>query len=68
MERFFRSLKVEWVPEAGYRSFTEVHRSIYEYITGYYNQYRPHQHNGGLSPNKAEEIFEVSSKTAANIT
>ena len=68
MERFFRSLKVEWVPEVGYRSFTEAQRSIYEYITGYYNQYRSHQHNGGLSPNKAEELFEHSSKTAAKFT
>ena len=68
MERFFRSLKAEWVPEAGYRSFNEAQRSIYEYITGYYNQYRPHQHNGGLSPNKAEKFFEDFSKTAAKIT
>ena len=68
MERFFRSLKVEWLPEVGYRSFTEAQRSIYEYITGYYNRYRPHKHDGGLSPNKAEELYENFSKTAANIT
>jgi len=29
MERFFRSLKTEWVPEMGYRSFAEVQRSIF---------------------------------------
>ena len=49
MERFFRSLKSEWVPDAGYRSFAEAQRSVYESILGYYNQYRPYQHNGGIS-------------------
>jgi putative transposase len=68
MERFFRCLKTEWVSDAGYRSFVEAQRSVYEYIVGYYNQYRPHQHNGGLSPNKTEEFFLNSSKSAAKIT
>ena len=68
MERFFRSLKTEWVPEMGYRSFAEAQRSIFDYITGYYNQVRPHQHNGGLPPNKAEGVFWSSSKSAAKIT
>ena len=68
MERFFRSLKTEWIPENGYRSLTEAQRSIFEYITGYYNPVRPHQHNGGLPPNKTEELFWNSSNHAANIT
>jgi len=41
---------------------------IVGYITGYYSQTRPHQHNGGLPPNKAEEIYWNSSKSAAKIT
>lgn len=68
MERFFRSLKTEWVPEVGYRSFKEAQQSVYDYLIGYYSQIRPHQHNGGLSPNKAEELFVNSSKTAAKFT
>lgn len=68
MERFFRSLKTEWVPEMGYRSFAEAQRSIFNYITGYYNQLRPHQYNGGLPPNKAEENYWSSSKSAAKFT
>ena len=68
MERFFRSLKTEWVPEIGYRSFAEAQRSIFDYITGYYNQFRPHQHNAGLAPNKTEGFFWNSSKSVANIT
>jgi putative transposase len=68
MERFFRSLKTEWVPEMGYRSFAEAQRSIFDYITGYYSQVRPHQHNAGLPPNKTEEIFWSSSKSVAKFT
>ncbi len=68
MERFFRSLKSEWVPELGYRSKAEAQRSIFDYITSYYGPIRPHQHNGGVSPNKTEESFWNSSKSVANIT
>ncbi len=68
MERFFRSLKTEWVPELEYRSFADAQQSIVSYMTGYYVQIRPHQHNGGMPPKKAEEIYWKSSKLAANIT
>ena len=57
MERFFRSLKTEWIPEIGYRSFVEAKHAVINYIIGYYSQVRPHQHNGGLSPNAAEQKF-----------
>jgi putative transposase len=60
MERFFRSLKTEWVPSLGYRNFTEAQQSITEYIVGYYSQTRPHQHNRGLSPNTAEQSYWIS--------
>ena len=65
MERFFRSLKTEWVPNLGYQSFTEAKRSITDYLLSYYQTVRPHQHNRGLSPNQAEEIFWNSSKSVA---
>jgi putative transposase len=60
MERFFRSLKTEWVPELGYRSLVEAKHAVINYIIGYYSQVRPHQHNGGLSPNAAEQKFWFS--------
>jgi putative transposase len=68
MERFFGSLNAEWVPDMGYSSFADAHRSIVNYITGYYGQTRRHQHNGGLPPNEAEELYWNSSKSVANIT
>lgn len=57
MERFFRSLKTEWVPTMGYSSFDEAKQSITDYIIGYYSQLRPHQHNNSLSPNRAEKNY-----------
>jgi hypothetical protein len=41
MERFFRSLKTEWVPTVGYGSFAQAEREILEYMLGYYSQLRP---------------------------
>ncbi len=68
MERFFRSLKTEWVPTIGYRSLNEAKIEITRYIIGYYSQVRPHRHNGGLTPNKSEENFWLNYKTVANLT
>ena len=64
----FRSLKYEWVPQLGYRSFVEAKQSIMDYMTGYYTQTRPHRHNGGLPPITAEETYWDSSKTATSFT
>lgn len=65
MERFFRSLKSEWVPEIGYKNFTEAKDEITNYIIGYYNRFRPHQYNGGLTPNESERLYDKNSKTVA---
>jgi len=61
MERFFRSLKTEWVPKVGYQNFNQADHSITNYIMGYYSQVRPHRHNKGISPNEAERIFKKAS-------
>ena len=68
MERFFRSLKTEWVPTTGYRNFTEAQRAVTRYIAGYYSQQRPHQYNGGLTPNESERLFWLAYKTVAKVT
>ena len=67
MERFFRSLKTEWIATTGYRNFTEAQHEITRYIIGYYCQLRPHQYNGGLTPNESERLFWLNSKIVANI-
>ena len=46
MERVFRSLKSEWLPEKGYYSnYQEAEKDIMQYIK-YYNDYRVHRYNG----------------------
>lgn len=54
MERVFRSLKSEWLPDKGYySSYSEAHKDIMQYIR-YYNNYRVHSYNGYLTPSAAE--------------
>lgn len=68
MERFFRSLKHEWVPETGYGSFSEAKHAITDYIVGYYSQQRPHQYNGMTPPNLAEKKYWNDYKAVASFT
>ena len=68
MERFFRSLKIEWIPTTGYRTFSEAREHINDYIIGYYNDVRPHHYNAGLTPNESERRYALDSKTVANMT
>ncbi|CAH6564538.1 hypothetical protein AI2935V1_0652 [Citrobacter freundii] len=66
MERFFRSLKNEWVPATGYVSFSDAAHAITDYIVGYYSALRPHEYNGGLPPNESENRYWKNSKEGAN--
>lgn len=68
MERFFRSLKTEWVPTDGYAGKDEAQRQISGYIPNYYNSARPHHYNGGLTPEESENRYRLYCKTVANIT
>lgn len=61
MERLFRSLKSEWIPKLGYGSHQEAQKDIGLYLMHYYNVVRPHQHNGGVSPVKAEKKLNLVS-------
>ena len=68
MERFFRSLKSERVPQTGYLSFSHAKTDIIDYIIGYYSQVRPHRHNEGLTPNGAEKKYRIEYNSVANNT
>jgi putative transposase len=50
MERVFRSLKSEWVPEFGYQNLDQAMKEISYYLMTHYNEQRPHWHNNGLTP------------------
>jgi putative transposase len=68
MERFFRSLKSEWVPQNGYSSIHLAKSDIINYIIGYYSQVRPHHHNQGTAPNVAEANYWESYNSVAKLT
>ncbi|WP_183378624.1 MULTISPECIES: IS3 family transposase [unclassified Herbaspirillum] len=55
MERLFRSLKSEWVPNVGYMTALQAQQDISHYLMHRYNWIRPHQFNGGLAPAIAEK-------------
>lgn len=57
MERFFRSLKSEWIPKAGYENLEQAKIDIDQYMYRYFCQLRPHTHNKGETPDQAEMKF-----------
>ena len=57
MECFFKYLKKEETDRRYYSSFEDLKLSIFKYINGFYNSFRPHSHNNGLSPSHAEKLF-----------
>lgn len=56
-ESFFKYLKKEEICRRNFRTFTELHRSVFEYIEGFYNTRRPHGSLGYLTPNEVEANY-----------
>jgi putative transposase len=54
MERFFWSLKHEWMNHDSYADLEEARLSVFKYIETFYNTVRIHQTLGYLSPNQYE--------------
>jgi putative transposase len=54
MERFFWSLKHEWVKHGKYGDLEDARLSVFKYIETFYNPIRIHQTLGYLSPNQYE--------------
>ena len=50
MERFFGSLKSEWIPKKGYQTEEEAKPDVLHYLTHYYNRIRLHSTNQHRSP------------------
>jgi len=50
----------------GDANFSEASAAKTNGIMGYYSQLRPHQYNGGLTPNESERFFWKDSKAVAN--
>ncbi|WP_075359670.1 integrase core domain-containing protein [Caballeronia sordidicola] len=57
VERFFRSLKSEWIGEHEYESHEEAKSDIREFVEKYYNYQRLHSATNNLPP----VLYEASS-------
>ncbi|MNF38206.1 Integrase core domain protein [compost metagenome] len=56
MERFFRSLKEEWIPASGYTTPALAEADVLRYLTDFYNHRRPHSYNGYQTPAEHEAL------------
>ncbi len=68
MKRFFRSLKVEWVPTDGHAGKDEARQQMNDYILRYYNSVKAHHYNGGLTQEEPENKYHFYCKTVVSIT
>lgn len=55
IERFFRSLKSEWMPKRGYEDMKSAKQDLLPYLTHYYNRERLHSFNSYATPVQKEE-------------
>lgn len=63
-ESFFASIKKEVFRKCFYPTKRAVVKAVDEYVE-FYNDYRPHQRLGYLTPNKVEEDYYSQNKTMA---
>jgi putative transposase len=49
-ERFFRSLKSEWIPSYGYQHIQAATADVLRYVSHYYNPVQLHSYNGYKTP------------------
>jgi putative transposase len=56
MERVFRTLKTEWVPDIGYESVEHAKTDVFAFIR-YYNFMRGHSYNNYATPVEIEKAF-----------
>jgi len=66
MERVFRSLKTEWIPTNGYRTFQEGQQDLTTYLMGYYNQERLHSYNNYQTPERQEQLWQSPKSVSTN--
>ena len=50
MERFYNTLKTEFVYQYSFETDEDLNQGIYEYIFDWYNHRRPHSYNAGKTP------------------
>ena len=60
VERFFGSLKKEWIPPMGYSHLEHARLDVLRYIEMFYNSKRLHSTLGYLAPSQFEALSQVA--------
>lgn len=60
MERYFWSLKHEWISHESIAGLVDARLSMFQYIETFYNPLRPQQTLGDKSPNQREADHAVA--------
>jgi len=53
MERFYNTMKTEFIYQYTFEKDEDLNQGVYEYIFDWYNHRRPHTYNGGKTPFEA---------------
>jgi len=56
-ECFFKYLKKEENNRRTFHTYAELHKSVFEYIEGFYNPRRPHCSLGYMTPDEVEAVY-----------
>lgn len=64
MERFFRSLKTEWVKDKIYTTREDAKKDLFKYIEWFYNRQRRHASLGYQTPTAFEEQYRKEHQVA----
>lgn len=57
IECFFKYLKHEELNRRSFLDINQLKLAVFQYIEGFYNEFRPHSANNMLSPNQKEMLF-----------
>ncbi len=58
IESFHALIKREWLNRFSIRDYQHAYRLVFEYIEAFYNTVRIHSHNGYMSPDEFEKLYE----------
>jgi len=65
VESFFATLKKELIHRQAWCTREQARAAVHEYIGGFYNRWRQHSANGGLSPEQFEKEYYRKTEAAA---
>lgn len=62
MERYYNTLKSELIYQYHFETIHELDKAVSEFAYNWYNQIRPHSHNGYMTPYEKRFLFKIRHK------